>query len=225
MPDHQRLHMREPQRLLEQRVVVQIDLADRQIVRRPPIPIDPREQIRGERDSASVRAAGPPSTPWGPTPGQPTSSLAADCSARERIRLAAGSRTTNERGMAPSGIVNRSLGKSGGVARPRRVGRPHLMPFATDSTPNANAADAAGAWRGRQPRRSPRQREASGRFEAAESRPRSYGNVDAEGADEGVRRVERRGPAAQLNDRAMAREAARAVTDRISAEPTEIGRS
>src|SRR5665213_666251 len=37
MPDHQRFHVRERQRPLQQRIVVQIDLADRQVVRRPPV--------------------------------------------------------------------------------------------------------------------------------------------------------------------------------------------
>ena len=41
--------------------------------------------------------------------------------------------------MAPSGVVNRSLGKSGGAAGPQNVDGPHVMPFTNDSTPNVNA--------------------------------------------------------------------------------------
>jgi hypothetical protein len=40
VPHHQRLHMRERQRLAQQRVVVEIDLADRQIIGRPPVGVD-----------------------------------------------------------------------------------------------------------------------------------------------------------------------------------------
>ena len=41
MPDHQRFHIRERQWPLQQRIVVQIDLADRQVVRRPPVRVHP----------------------------------------------------------------------------------------------------------------------------------------------------------------------------------------
>jgi len=48
MSDHQRLHIREFKRPFEQRIVVKINLADRQIVGRPPVGIDLLEQIRGK---------------------------------------------------------------------------------------------------------------------------------------------------------------------------------
>ena len=49
VPDHQRLHVRQFQRLLQQRIVVEINLADRQIVGGAPIGIHLVEQFRGER--------------------------------------------------------------------------------------------------------------------------------------------------------------------------------
>jgi len=40
MSDRQRLHVREFQRPLQQRIVIEINLADRQIIRRPSVGID-----------------------------------------------------------------------------------------------------------------------------------------------------------------------------------------
>ena len=52
--DHQRLHVRQLQRLSKQRIVVEIDLADRQIVGGPPVGIDLAEFFRLERTLLSV---------------------------------------------------------------------------------------------------------------------------------------------------------------------------
>ena len=49
VPDHQRLHVRQRQRPFQQRIVVQVELADRQVVRRPPVRVHPAGQFRGER--------------------------------------------------------------------------------------------------------------------------------------------------------------------------------
>ena len=45
VPDHQRLHVREFQRTLQQRIVVEINLADREIVGRAPVGIDLLERV------------------------------------------------------------------------------------------------------------------------------------------------------------------------------------
>src|SRR5580693_8057498 len=49
MSDHQRLYVREFQRLLQQRILIKVNLADRQIVGRSPIGIHLMEQFRRER--------------------------------------------------------------------------------------------------------------------------------------------------------------------------------
>ena len=49
VPDHQRLHVRQLQRPFQQRVVVEVELADRQVVGGPPVRIHPAQQLGGER--------------------------------------------------------------------------------------------------------------------------------------------------------------------------------
>ena len=48
VPDHQRLHVRQFQRLLQQRIVVEVNLADRQIVGGAPVGVHLVEQFRSE---------------------------------------------------------------------------------------------------------------------------------------------------------------------------------
>ena len=48
VPDHQRLYVRQFQRLLEQGIVVEINLADRQIVGGAPVGVHLLEQVWGE---------------------------------------------------------------------------------------------------------------------------------------------------------------------------------
>ena len=48
MPDHQRLHVRQLQRLLQQRIVVEINLPDRQVVGGAPIGVHPAQLVGPE---------------------------------------------------------------------------------------------------------------------------------------------------------------------------------
>jgi hypothetical protein len=46
VPDHQRLHVRQLQRPFQQRIIVEVELADRQIVGGPPVRVHPVHQFR-----------------------------------------------------------------------------------------------------------------------------------------------------------------------------------
>src|SRR5205085_5236622 len=63
-----RLDVPRGERLLEQRIVVEVDLADRQIVRRPPVRVDPAELLRRQSSRHRRSSAGSAYTAaWAPS--------------------------------------------------------------------------------------------------------------------------------------------------------------
>ena len=58
VPDHQRLHVRELQRLPEQRIVIEIDLTDRQVVGGTPVTVHPLQQFGRESVGCHEKVSG-----------------------------------------------------------------------------------------------------------------------------------------------------------------------